>query len=216
MPTAKNSWTVRDKLDRQDSVTRARLLTAARTVFEQRGYARTTIADITAQADVGRATFYVYFASKQDVFAVLAADLRDRFLAAQETADPEAEDPYLLAERTNAAFLDAYVDNLAFMTVLDHQSLTDPAMRVLRDEISDRPRGRTARYIAGLTRQGLAEPAGSPESVATAAAGMVAGFARAVAADPACRDQAVADLTAMYLRLLGLSLRAGARASGRD
>lgn len=141
MPIARKSWTVRDKLDRQDSATRARLLTAARTVFEQRGYARTTIADITAESDVGRATFYVYFASKQDVFAVLAADLRDRFLAAQEAAAPEAEDPYLLAERTNAAFLDAYVDNLAFLTVLEHQSLTDPAMRVLRDEINDRPAG---------------------------------------------------------------------------
>ncbi|MFF2503612.1 TetR/AcrR family transcriptional regulator [Streptomyces sp. NPDC058067] len=211
MPIARNSWTVRDKLDRQDSATRARLLTAARTVFERRGYARTTIADITAEADVGRATFYVYFASKQDVFAVLAADLRDRFLAAQEATGPDAEDPYLLAEHTNAAFLDAYVDNLAFLTVLEHQSLTDPAMRGLRDEIRDRPRGRTARYIARLVRQGLAEPAGSPESVAAAAGGMVASFAQTVAADPTTRDRAVAELTAMYLRLLGLTPRAGQR-----
>lgn len=198
---------MRDKLDRQDSVMHARLLTAARTVFEARGYARTTVADITAEAEVGRATFYVYFASKQDVFAVLATHVRDRLLAAQELSGPEAADPYLLAEQTNAAFLDAYVENLAFMTVLEHQSLTDPALHALRDEIHLRPRRRTAHYIERLVRQGAADPAGPPEAVATAAGGMVAAFAPAVARDPAARDGAVADLTAMYLRLLGLPPR---------
>ncbi|RZB14207.1 TetR/AcrR family transcriptional regulator [Streptomyces sp. F001] len=135
MATAKKAWNTREKLDREDSATRAQLLRAARSVFEQRGYARTAIADITAAAEVSRATFYVYFASKEAVFGVLAGEVRDRFLAAQELDGLDAEDPYAVAEATIAAYLDAYVENLAFLTVLEHQAITDPAMYALREEI---------------------------------------------------------------------------------
>ena len=60
----------------QGHETRASLLNAAALVFARLGYARTTVADITAAADVSRATFYVYFASKAEVFAVVAAWVR--------------------------------------------------------------------------------------------------------------------------------------------
>lgn len=208
MATGKKTWTVREKLDREDSATRGRLLTAARAVFERRGYAHTTVAGITAQAQVSRATFYVYFASKQDVFAVLAADVRDRFLTAQRLDGIDAGDPHVVAEATIAAYLTAYVDNLAFITVLEAQAVNDPAMYALWEEIHTRPRRRTARYIERLVALGLADPAAPAEAVATAAGGMVAVAAPAVAKDPASRPRAVADLTAMYLRLLGVEPRA--------
>ncbi|MGW3728473.1 TetR/AcrR family transcriptional regulator, partial [Streptomyces sp. NPDC000851] len=184
MATAKKAWNTREKLDREDSATRAQLLRAARSVFEQRGYARTAIADITAAAEVSRATFYVYFASKEAVFGVLAGEVRDRFLAAQELDGLDAEDPYAVAEATIAAYLDAYVENLAFLTVLEHQAITDPAMYALREEIHTRPRGRGARYIAHLAQRGMADPVAPPEAVATAAGGMVAVFAPGVAKEP--------------------------------
>jgi AcrR family transcriptional regulator len=203
-PTKKQSWATREKKDRADSVTRAVLLQAAQRVFERLGYTRTTVADITAEADVGRATFYVYFASKEDVFAVVARDVCDRFLAAQDLAGVDSEDPYAVAKATNAAFLDAYTANLSFIRVLEHQSLTDPTLNDLREEIHSRPMNRTARYIRGLIDAGMAEPAASAESVARAAVGMVATFAARVAFEPAYREEAVADLTAMYVRLLGL------------
>ena len=209
MAAGKKTWTVREKLDREDSATRGRLLMAARSVFERRGYAHTTVADITAQAQVSRATFYVYFASKQDVFAVLAADVRDRFLAAQRLDGIDAADPYVVAEATIAAYLNAYVDNLAFITVLEAQAVNDPAMYALWEEIHTRPRRRTARYIERLVTLGLADPAAPAEAVATAAGGMVAVAAPAVAKDPGARPRAVADLTAMYLRLLGVEPRTG-------
>ncbi len=201
-------WAVREKLDRHDSATRGDLLVAARAVFERRGYARTTIADVTAQARVSRATFYVYFASKQDVFRVLAEDLRDRFLAAQELTGLDADDPHAVAEATIAAYLDAYTRNLAFITVLEHQSITDPDMYALWEEIHHRPQRRTARYIEGLVRRGMAEPAAAPEEVARATGGMVANFAPLLVREPGTRAKAVADLTALYVRLLGLRRRA--------
>ncbi|MFI5798742.1 TetR/AcrR family transcriptional regulator [Streptomyces sp. NPDC051677] len=201
----KQGWATREKLDRGDSATRAALLDAAQRVFERRGYARTTIADITDEAGVGRATFYVYFASKEEVFAVLAHDVCDRLLAAQAVTSGAADSPYMVAEATNAAFLDTYTANLAFITVLEHQALTSPEIEALRDEIYSRPLHRTARYIERLVDQGLARPAAPPESVARAAIGIVAMFAPLVAREPARRSEAITHITAMYLRLLGIA-----------
>jgi AcrR family transcriptional regulator len=77
-------WSVRTGRERLDSQTRASLISAAKLAFSQLGYARTTVADITERAEVSRATFYVYFASKDKVFRVLTERLRDAFLEAQQ------------------------------------------------------------------------------------------------------------------------------------
>ena len=202
--TAAKGWSTREKKDRQDSATRMLLLDAAKRVLAERGYAHTTVADITAAADVGRATFYVYFASKQECFAVLARDVRDAFLAAQELHDIDPDDPYAVAEATNAAYLDVYAANLSFMTVLRHQSLVDPEITALWEEIRAHPTRRSARYIRRLVRAGVAEPAAPPEVVARSSGAIAAEMAAKLVADPSRRDELVAQLTAMFLRLVGV------------
>lgn len=199
-----HGWATREKLDRAESRTRAALVEAAQRAFERLGYAQCTIADIAAEAGVSRATFYVYFASQSEVFAVVAQEVRDRFLAAQELKGLDADDPYAVGRATTAAFLDAYTQNLAFITVLEHQSLTDPDMQALWEEIHSRPIGRTARYVERLAADGAARPAAPPEAVARAAGGTVAHFAPVVVADPSRRNEVIDHLTAMFLRLLGI------------
>ena len=44
------------------------IIQAAVTVFAQKGYASATIADIAAEAKIGKGTIYEYFASKDDLF----------------------------------------------------------------------------------------------------------------------------------------------------
>ena len=57
---------------------RHQLLTAATAVFAQRGYRAAGISDIVATAGVARGTFYLYFASKAEVFLAIADDFYDR------------------------------------------------------------------------------------------------------------------------------------------
>lgn len=57
--------------ERKRARTRIALLAAARTIFAERGYHDASIAEITAQADVGVGTFYLHFRDKDDAFCTL-------------------------------------------------------------------------------------------------------------------------------------------------
>jgi AcrR family transcriptional regulator len=58
--------------------TRAKLLAAAELVFSQHGYHDASVVKITEAAGVGQGTFYLYFATKKDVFDELIRDLNRR------------------------------------------------------------------------------------------------------------------------------------------
>src|SRR5206468_6583957 len=58
--------------------TRAKLLEAAEQVFGEVGYVDASIVKVTEAAGVGQGTFYLYFASKQEIFDELIRDLNRR------------------------------------------------------------------------------------------------------------------------------------------
>lgn len=188
----------------QGHETRASLLNAAALVFARLGYARTTVADITAAADVSRATFYVYFASKAEVFAVVAARVRDEFLAAHEVPGVDESDPYALGRASARAFLAAQAANKDLLTVIEHQAITDPVITGIWAEIQRRPARRVARYVRRLAADGAARPAAAPDLVAEAVVGMVARLGQSAPADEAAFDHLVDAVTVMYLRLIGV------------
>jgi AcrR family transcriptional regulator len=205
MPQAPRApWAARTARVGRESETSLLLLASAARVFARQGYARTTVADITDDARTGRATFYVYFASKEDVLRAVARRVRDDFLAAHEVPGVDADDPHELARSSSAAFLAAFAANLELMTVIEHQALADPEIKAIWDELRERPIRRTTRYVQRLTAEGTAHPAAPARAVAEASYGMFGQFARKVAAAPAEYDDAVAHLTSMYLRLLGI------------
>ena len=197
-------WSVRTGRDRLDSRTRAALITAARRAFSELGYARTTVADITDRADVSRATFYVYFASKDDVFQVLTEQLRDEFLEAQLARAADRDDPVAVATAAVTGFVDVYAANLAFIVVLEHQALTDPQLRELWLGIRERLLKRMTRFVRRLVADGVAHPLAPADMVATAASGMAVRFAPLIAARPADREEIMAHLVRLYLQTLGI------------
>lgn len=197
-------WATRTARDRTDTPARARLLDAAEKVFALRGYGPATIADISAQADLSRASFYVYFASKEEIFRVLAARVRDTFLAAQDVPGVDPDDAHAVAHASTAAFISAYAAHLPLLRLLEQQAQSDDGVRALWDEIQERPVHRAARHVRRLVAQGSARPAVEALSVARAVGGMSIQFARLVAGRPEEHEAAVRDVTAMYLQLLGV------------
>ena len=61
--------------------TRARLVTAAKEVFEESGFLDARISDIAERAGLSHGSFYHYFESKEEVFREVAAEVDDRLSA---------------------------------------------------------------------------------------------------------------------------------------
>ena len=58
------------KMTRKEAVAalhRARILTAAEKLFSEKGYAQTTIDDISKASEYSRRTLYAYYESKEDI-----------------------------------------------------------------------------------------------------------------------------------------------------
>lgn len=72
-------------------LTRARLVSAAIDVFEEKGYEAATVDDVAARAGAARATFYLHFSGKADIVAELAdriwAETGRKFAAFGELPD---------------------------------------------------------------------------------------------------------------------------------
>jgi AcrR family transcriptional regulator len=58
--------------------TRARLVSAAKEVFEQDGFLDARISDIAERAGLSHGSFYHYFDSKEEVFREVAAEVEER------------------------------------------------------------------------------------------------------------------------------------------
>jgi AcrR family transcriptional regulator len=78
-------------LSARGTKTRQRLLDAAESVFGEVGYHDASVVKITEAAGVGQGTFYLYFASKQEVFDELVRDLNRRVRRAMKEASSQGK-----------------------------------------------------------------------------------------------------------------------------
>jgi AcrR family transcriptional regulator len=67
-----------------------RLMTAAISLFEERGYDETTVAEIAERAGLSKRTFFRHFADKREVLFSGSQELERRWLAAIAAAAPDA------------------------------------------------------------------------------------------------------------------------------
>jgi len=77
--------------ERKKQETRQRLLEAAWSLFQEKGYENATVQEITEAADVGKGTFFNYFETKEAILADIAVWqtelLSDRILSAEDVPD---------------------------------------------------------------------------------------------------------------------------------
>lgn len=140
--------------------TRARLVDAAKEMFQDKGFLETTVADIVKRAGVAHGTFYTYFQSREEVLREIA-EQADRDLNApmgQLILDPSTE--LTPSERIRAgirAFLDAYRRQAGIMRVVEEVSHYDPHVRAARAERLRDYNRELARSIRSLQRRGMAD-----------------------------------------------------------
>jgi AcrR family transcriptional regulator len=155
-------------LSSRGAKTRRRLLEAAENVFAELGYHEASIVKITEAAGVGQGTFYLYFASKKEIFDELVLDLNHRVRQA-------------MTEAASAGTTRAERELLGF-TAFFHFTAEHPALyRIIRQaefvspEMLHRHYERlTDGYVAGL-RQAMEQGEiadGNPEVLAWALMGI--------------------------------------------
>ena len=148
--------------------TKAKLLEAAEQVFAEPGYQAASISRITERASVAQGTFYLYFASKLDLFEQLVEDLNRRVRkamsdgAARGTNRAEAE-----REGFRGFFAFTAEHPALYRVVREAEYVAPGAMRNHYERIVEG-------YVEGLTRAKAAGEIGDidPEVAAWALMGV--------------------------------------------
>ena len=93
-----------ERRQREAEERRNAILTAAKKVFWQRGYAKATMPQIAAEAELAAGTLYLYFPSKDALYIELLSEGYDLLATRLRTAVREGGDALRVAERLIDAF----------------------------------------------------------------------------------------------------------------
>jgi AcrR family transcriptional regulator len=132
------------------------ILDAALQVFGQYGYRRTSMDDIAREADVGKGTIYLSFASKEEVFQALSERLAQRMLAGAEAASRRPGTTADKLAAMHAAWFGTYAETISRSP--HAAELLDAKHRLSADLVAD-----AASRYKRLVRDILAEAAAAGE-----------------------------------------------------
>lgn len=128
------------------SRTRERLLAASGAVIAGKGFAEAGVADICARAGLAVGGFYRYFASRDEVLAALAAELRDEFVSAIASL-PGSPDPRREAGAIAGAFFAKAAGRLdPFRAIREAEASRESLAREFYGAIADAIAARLARF----------------------------------------------------------------------
>lgn len=159
--------------------TRARLLEAAKEVFEQDGFLEARISDIAERAGLSHGSFYHYFDSKEDIFREVAEAVEDSLTEPLNTVvlDPASHaTPQERIREGMRRHLEAYRREARIMGVIEEVSRYDEQVGALRMERHKRYTQAVADSIRRLQEHGLADPELDPKIVAYVLGSMTVRF----------------------------------------
>ncbi len=186
--------------------TRARLVESARTLFERDGYLATGVNDISAAAGVAYGTFYIYFASKEDVFGEVVRELHHEVRKIAAAEPHRGTDPASMVERANRGFFRAYRETAGMQRVLEEAACANPRQAYERREANRYWRERARRAITQWQIDGTVPRDIDPVYAANALGAMVDRFAYVwfVLGEDHDFETAVHQVTHLYCRSLGI------------
>jgi AcrR family transcriptional regulator len=190
--------------------TRARLLEAAKQIFEEHGFLEARISDIAERAGLSHGSFYHYFDSKEQVFREVADEQEERLTASPDEEPTVArtdDTPRERIRRANRRYLQRYRDEARIMGVIEQVSRYDDHVNAARMARQHHFAERSERSIRRLQREGFVDPQVDPAIAADALGAMVARFAELWLVQGYRDydfDQAVDQLTRLWANALQL------------
>ena len=140
---------------RKGMQTRARLVEAAKKVFERDGFLEARIVDIAEAANLAPGGFYHYFDSKEELFLEVAQMQEERLTAstADRSAERDETQPTESIRRANRLYLERYRDEAALMGVIEQVSRYDgdvnaARMATMKHFVERRRNGRSVGFSA--------------------------------------------------------------------
>lgn len=184
--------------------TRAALLTTARNVFREHGYAETSMDDLTAQAGLTRGALYYHFGDKKGLLAAVVDQIDDEMDQRLQTISDNAEDPWEGFCNRCRAYLE-----MALEPEFQRIVLRD-AKAVLGGSSPESQRycvQSMQRLIGNLIHQGVVDDA-DPQALASLIYGSLAEAAFWIADGEESENRLTQGINALNLLLRGLQ-RAG-------
>lgn len=133
--------------------TRAKLLDAAKDIFAQKGFHKTTANDIANIAGVGYGTFYLYFKDKKDIFYTLITQVEDDlYTASQDGVDLDQEyepgrSSYRALRKDIKAIFKSFLDHAEVVLISKELAVTDPEFKVKYEALRARLIKRTEQIL---------------------------------------------------------------------
>lgn len=194
---------------RKGAETRARLIEAAKQVFERDGFLTARITDIAATAGLSQGSFYHYFDSKEQVFREVAEAQEERLTAPPDEGSlaPPDGSPRAVIGQANRRYLERYRDAARLMGVIEQVSRYDEHVNAARISTQQHFAERAERAIRRLQRDGVADKKVNPAIAADALGAMVGRFAELWLVQGYREydfDEAVEQLTILWANALGI------------
>lgn len=149
--------------------TRARLLQAAKEIFERDGFLDARISDIAERAGLSHGSFYHYFDSKEEVFREVAEAVEDSLTEPMYGVVLDPNSHATPQERIREAIrrhLESYRREAKIMGVIEQVSRYDEQVGALRMERHKRYNQVVAGSIKQLQEHGLVDPQLDPKIAA--------------------------------------------------
>ena len=102
----KESELILGKREIQKQQVRERILDEALSLFSERGFEKTTVADIVGQCDIARGTFYNYFPDMNSLFDALINQLNQRIIEAIQHTRKQTDNLYDYVYGTFKSYFD--------------------------------------------------------------------------------------------------------------
>lgn len=192
--------------------TRARLLEAAKKVFEDNGFLDARISDIAERAGMSHGSFYHYFDSKEQIFREVAEAVDDELseplasviLSPSSSGVPPQD---RLREALRRHF-ESYRNEARIMGLIEQVSRYDDHIQAMRHARNRRYEEQIAESIRQLQRRKMADPTLDPVVAAAAVGALTGRFAELWLVQGAIEctlDDAVEQVTKLLTNALGVA-----------